>query len=235
MNSSIYDPHLSEDFLLATQQPSGRPGLHVKYYDEIQGLLAGYEAPGGKRILFRAKHHPSGALIAAAFHFDDVTQSVRPLMAPGVVDSPDTGATTITMLMGGIDVQRVLHKQASARSTGPDPQHQRLKHFMNDKTGRAFSDGVMALYVLLEPYDTSPRLAILKMPFGAMRMSSEMATSQYAGFDHADQLLGRSRANALSNNCKKEQCQYRNTQFMLHDSGLFDMLSAHGGRNRLTP
>ncbi|QGX41116.1 hypothetical protein [Permianibacter aggregans] len=130
------------------------------------------------------------------------------------------------MLIDGVDVREVLLQQT--RNPIPSTAYQRLKDFQRGDTGKAFSDGVLALYVLLESFETSPEQAKLKATFGAMRMAAELATGHYTGFDHVDQLLGVERASELRQACAKGQCQYRGRQFMIQNSGLFDMLSTQG-------
>jgi hypothetical protein len=225
--SSFHDPALSEAYLFPPRQPAGRPSLRVKHYDEARGLIAGYETTGGKRILFYAKSLPNGAVMAAAYHWDQSRQSMWPLMGPGLDEMSEDGEARVTMVMTGVSVQGVLRGKAKGRPSGAEEQ--RLKQFLRGEAGRAFSDGVMALYVLLEPFEQdNPALARLKMPFGAMRMAAELATGHYAGFDNAEELVGKKSAKRMRQACGVGQCEYRSGQFMIQNSGLFDMLSTHG-------
>ena len=87
-----------------------------------------------------------------------------------------------------------------------------------------------ALYAGLEGLEPTPEVADLLAPFGAIAMALQVGTKQFRGFKHADKIVGNARAKAMSDACSGvDDCVLRGKRFLVHRSGLFDVLSKHKG------
>ena len=61
-------------------------------------------------------------------------------------------------------------------------------------------------------------------------MALQVGTKQFRGFKHADKIVGNARAKAISDACSGvDDCVLRGKRFLVHRSGLFDVLSKHKG------
>ncbi len=198
-------------------------GLAVAQYDAIDGLLAGYEARNGERVLLLAAHNDKGHVNARMLYLDAETGNILPAMTFALVGTGKEAQVVI--LAGGVDVLdalRVLREDSSARISS----RKTLSRFMNSDIGQAALEAIPVLYAELEPIDRNDaELARLKAPFGAIRMAMELTAGTYVGLPEANEIFGAQRHSVMQTACPDHLCQLRTAQFTIHANGLFDVLT----------
>lgn len=232
--SPVYAPYLDERFLtdseitaaelgMRTDDRGDMIGLAVAHYDLTNGLLAGYEARNGERVLMLAAQNEAGNVNARMLFHDPQTGHVHPAMTLALVG--EGREKEVAIFAGGVDVLDALH--ALKNDTGARiAQRQALTEFMISETGQAALEAIPVLYALLEPMDLhDPDLARMKAPFGAMRMAMELAAGTYAGLPAATEVFTEHRLSEMQAACPEHLCQLRTLQFTIHANGLFDVLT----------
>lgn len=227
-SSTVYHPQMTEDFLFQEgSRQNEPPRLYVSRFNINDGLYAGFQAHGGKRIIFWSAVRPDGTLIARAFDQDPETGGLRQILTIAPFD-PNDGESTPTIWIMGANLNRLLEVKRFHRAISTEDEL-RLKEFMRSETGLAFLQAVPALYVELEMLEESRMGSSgLLVPFGIIRMAMESTTGLFSGFEHADATVGSARAQELRSRCIDERCQYRGRFFTIQESGLFDVLSDRG-------
>ena len=207
---------------------TGEPRLIVGKYNLSQGLVAVYQSETGKRILFKARFRPDGGIMAKFLHRDPTTGKIVPIV--GRSKQQDASGKGVEDLeIAGVD-RRAFLKNSTLNSNGHEEKVQQLKQFLATETGQTLLDAMPALYAGLEGLEPTPEVADLLAPFGAIAMALQVGTKQFRGFKHADKIVGNARAKAMSDACSGvDDCVLRGKRFLVHRSGLFDVLSKHKG------
>ena len=207
-SSPLYAPNLNQSFLTDPEKSAAelgmnlipkhdRIGLAVSRYDLIDGLLAGYEARNGERVLMSAVSNEEGNVNARMLYRDPESGRVLPAMTLAIL-SGDGGGKDIAILAGGVDVLDALYELRDDAG-GRIEQKQALVEFMVSDTGQAALEAIPVLYGQLEPFDRfDPELARMKAPFGAMRMAMELAAGAYAGLPEPAELFRRPRLTLIA-------------------------------------
>jgi hypothetical protein len=213
----VVDPTLTVDFLKEPSEP-GRPFLVIGYYDLSRGLLAGYQASNGRRILFKAAWVPNGSVLVSATHIDPQTGRPYSFYGPR---TPDGSKASLRMELAGVDA--VAYFRAK-RNEAPGRRHDPVGDFIESDSGEAYFEGVPALFAVLESLDGDPKLAALPAQFGALLTLLQISSSKISGFKQADAVLGSSHANVLRSECQGK-CDFAGKGFIVHKNGLFDSTS----------
>ena len=205
---------------------TGEPRLIVAKYNATDGLVVVYESETGKRILFKARFRPDGGVMAKIMHRDPTTGKVVPIVGRSSQhDASGKGVEDIEV--AGVDLRAFL-KNSARKSDGHAEKEQQLKQFLATETGQTLLDAMPALYAGLEGLEPTPEVGDLLAPFGAIAMALQVGTKQFRGFKHADKIVGNARAQAMRDGCLGvDDCVLRGKHFIVHRSGLFDVLSKH--------
>lgn len=211
------DPNLSVEFVSQPSIPGG-PFLVVGYYDLTRGLLAGYQASNGRRILFKAAWVANGSVVVSATHFD--AQRGRPysFYSPRTRDGNNA---TLHMQLAGMDVVQYFR---AVKNEPPGRRHDPIGDFIESDSGEAFFEGVPALFAQLEALDLDPKLSALQAQFGATLTLLQLASNKLTGFRQADAVIGSAHANEFRSACQGK-CEFAGKSFMVHKNGLFDNIS----------
>jgi hypothetical protein len=205
-----------------------RPRLTIGSYNRAQGLIAVYQSEAGKRLLFEARHQPDGTIIAQIFQRDLATGKIVPIVVRGSVQG-SLRAASDHLEVAGVNLHSLLNGKALA-SSSHEQNERLLAQFLKGETGQAILDGLPALYAGLEQFEATPDVADLVAPFGAIAMALQVSTKEYRGFKNADKVIGATRDQALRDACRGvDDCLMRGKTFMVHHSGLFNVLSKHKG------
>ncbi len=196
--------------------------LVIGYYNATQGLMAGYQAANGKRILFHAIWLPNGRVAFSASHVNPQTGRPQSFLGPRKPGDPASGNASAHMQFAGVDVMQYLK---DARTRTPAPRADAVNEFIDSESGQAFFEAVPVLYAMLETLETDPNLGALQAPFGVLVTALQIATTKYGGFTQADAILGPAHANALRNDCHGRTCAFSGKRFIVHKNGLFDVVS----------
>lgn len=212
------DRSLSVSWLLETSQPGAKPFIVIGYYNLTQGLLAGYQASNGKRILFNAVWVPGGRVAASATHVGPQTGRIKTFYGPRTLNGQKPHVQ-----FAGVDVMAYLQ---DAKAQGFARRSDAVNDFIDSASGEAFYEAVPALYATLEQLETDPSFGALQAPFGVLLTALQIATTKYGGFTQADAILGNAHANQLRNNCQAAKwCAFSGKRFKVQTNGLFDTLS----------
>ena len=207
---------------------TGVPRLIVAKYNVTDGLVAVYESETGKRILFKARFKSDGGMMAKILHRDPTTGKLVPIVGRSKQQDA-SGKEVEDIAVAGVDL-RALLKNGASKSDGQVEKEHQLKQFLATETGQTLLDAMPALYAGLEGLEPTPEVADLLAPFGAIAMALQVGTKQFRGFKHADKIIGNARAKAMSDACSGvDDCVLRGKYFMVHRSGLFDVLGKHKG------
>lgn len=206
----------------------GDPRLIVYEYNVSKGLVAVYQSETGKRVLFKARFRPDGGIAATIRHRDPTTNKLVPLIVPSKqLDASGKGVEDLEI--AGVDLRAFL-KSSRLKGNGHAEKEQQLKQFLATETGQTLLDAMPALYAGLEGLEPTPEVADLLAPFGAIAMALQVGTKQFRCFKHADKIVGNARAQAMRDGCLGvDDCVLRGKHFIVHRSGLFDVLSKHKG------
>jgi hypothetical protein len=220
------DPSLSPEWLTQPGIPGSKPSLTVAHYNLSQGLLAGYEASNGVRILLQSVWLPNGGVVSSATHLNPRTSRLQTFYGPRKRGDPSTGNASAHVQFAGVDVLAYL-KDSRSRGFGlrADP----INEFLDSESGQAFFEAVPVLYAMLESMETDPRLSALQAPFGVLITGLQVVTKRYSGFPQADSALGSSHADELRANCQSNSCALSGKLFVVHKNGLFDTVSKSKG------
>lgn len=204
------------------------PRLTIGSYNRAQGLIAVYQSETGKRLLFEAQHQPDGTIIAQIFQRDPATGKIVPIVVRGSTQGSLRTASD-HLEVAGVNLSSLLNGK-TLPSNSRDQNERLLKQFVKAETGQAILDSLPALYARLEQFEASPDLADLVAPFGAIAMALQVSAKEYRGFKNADKMMGGTKDQALRDACRGvDDCLMRGKTFMVHRSGLFDVLSKHKG------
>ncbi len=220
------DPSLSPDWLRKPPTPGAKPSLVIGYYNLSKGLLAGYEAANGRRILLQSVWIPNGRVAASATHVNSQTGRLQTFYGPRKQGDPSTGKVAAHIQFAGVNVMEDL---TDARTRGPAPRADAVNDFIDSESGQAFFEAVPVLYAVLELMETDPNLGALQAPFGVLVTGLQIATTKYAGFAQANSTLGAAHANELRNACHGGDCAFSGKRFVIHKNGLFDVVSKSKG------
>ena len=134
--------------------------------------------------------------------FDTKNQRIAVMAGQSPRRHPETGALTKGFIVAGVELLVLKNAFASSRDTD-SPDVEAIKHFAASEEGRAFLEAVPALYASLEPFELVPALTNFKLPFGLIVTTLQLVTKQFAGFKHADKVLGVARANQFRDACRE--------------------------------
>jgi len=218
------DPALSGAFLHEAPAGIGRPMLVIGYYNRSQGLLAGYQSASGKRILLRSWWRTNGSIAGEVVHLDPESGLIKPLLGLSRRSDSATGKRIMTFDVAGVDVVEYLAKGLLMRRA-PSVEADAVQQFFVGDAGRAYSEAIPALYAMLEPLETDPKLAELQAPLGAILTALQLSTGINSGFEQADAVLGSTRSGDLRGACGTRHCLFRGLHFTVHANGLFDVLT----------
>lgn len=232
----VFDRTITQDYLKPTSKEVGNPRLTIGRYSVAEGLVAGYQSETGKRILFAVRPMPGGKMTPVILHHDPSTQQFTSLFDKSK-RLDDSGQQVKDIEVAGIDILDML-RTLSAKVKGRDvdnakiiENHRKMKQFLQDESGHAILEGLPALYAALEEIDkVTPEEGRSKflVPFGAFAMAVQLGANHYQGFKHADHILGAARAKEMRDNCAGfSDCEMRGKYFIIHPSGLFNVVSKH--------
>jgi hypothetical protein len=230
---SIYNPHLDESFLTKTDglahwhktDTSNPKGLTARSYSQKDGLYAGYIAESDIRLLFISTQHHTGPINAKILYLDKSTKEVKPAFTLARYETKDS--STLKILVGGVDLISALRETAlNPRTRNTSEKIKMLTEFLSSDVGKALSESIPVLYSELEVLDKHDNtLAGLKAPFGAMRMALDLVTNRFSSFTFSEGILEQEKLKYLIENCEDDACLYRSSQFVIHNHGLFDVLT----------
>jgi hypothetical protein len=198
-------------------------GLAVGHYDSLNGLLAGYEARNGRRVLMHAASNSKGNVNARMLYRDSKSGQLLPAMTLAVIG--EGKEARVAIFAGGVDLLAAL-RSIEGDAGAKIAQRQALSIFMQSDIGQAALEAVPVLYAELEPADLGQQeLARLKAPFGVIRMAMELTSGTYVGLPASEELFSSQRLSVMQEHCPGHLCQLRTRQFTLHANGLFDVLT----------
>lgn len=221
------DPATPGNFLRERPAPPAKPFVVIAHYDLEKGLLAGYQASSGRRIVLRAIWSQKGGAIPTAMHLDPATNEVKAFFAPRADVNADSGVPIVSLRLGDADVMAWLK---AMKSGVPDANAPLVQAFVDTETGGAFLEAMPALYAALEPLEGDTRLARLQAGFGVIASALQMGTGRFDGFRHAEAILGPVRSAELRGACRSRQCAYQGRWFMVQRNGLFNAMGGTSGR-----
>jgi hypothetical protein len=215
---------ISKTYLQDSPKSETEPHILIGRFDEKSGLVAGFQASSGKRILFRARFSSGGAVVAQALHFDPSTGKIYNLIERSrSVDA--TGAPIKSIIVGGIDLAGLL-RGAKDKNDGYPERKERAVQFLKQPEGKALLEGIPALYAALDGVADNSAAQQLKQPFGAIVMGLQLGANVYSGLDATLRTTGTEKLAAMSARCLGEkECVYSGKDFSIYQSGLFDALS----------
>ena len=220
-----FDPSLSPEFLRVATRETGNPRLIIGHFSQAQGLLAGYQSDAGVRILFRFLISPEGKMKAPeVLIFDEKSQRVVFMAGQSPSRDPETGTLSKDFIVAGVELL-ALKKAFESSRDADSPDVEKIKRFAASEEGRAFLEAVPALYASLEPFELVPAAPNFKLPFGLIVTTLQLVTKQFAGFKHADKVLGVARANQFRDACREIECEFSGKAFTVRRAGFFDILS----------
>ncbi|HRC54443.1 MAG TPA: hypothetical protein PKU97_00910 [Kofleriaceae bacterium] len=221
---------LSTRYLWEPSTNIGTPSIVIGSYDATHGLLVGYQAESGKRIMFRAKFRLGGGIVAQTIHRDEATKKIAQLMGRSR-QLDENGLPARDIEVGGVGM-RALIKSKMGKAPDAIQATARLETFATGPAGLAMLDGIPAMYAALDSAAVPPEVASLLDPFGAVAMAIQLGAQQYRGFRGADSILGPQAATSLRSACDStKECTFKGKSFTIHASGLFDALSDKRGSN----
>lgn len=156
---------------------------------------------------------------------DPSSHHVQTLVTPA---RATTGQSPI-LLVNGVNIIQAMEHQVRTISMRP-ADRPRLRQLSASSNGRAMLDGIAALYLQLDEWETDARVVQFKMPLGMLRSSIEAISGDYSGIDRLDEIAPTGKAQALRQACADGKCTLRGLQFFLHESG-FLMCGAQGARH----
>lgn len=219
-----FDLELSQAYLLEPKIETGNSRLTIAHYNNKQGLLAAYQSDTGKRIMFRARFRFGGGIATQIIHLDPVSGKIIQLIGKSR-RSDENGQPIKDVEIAGVDIRSFM-KRGQPKTDEHAQKESQLKQFATGDTGRALIDGVPALYALLETLEVEPSVSQLIEPFGAVAMALQLTTGEYPNFKNTDMAMGSARAFRLRASCNNyDVCLMRGKAFIVHRSGLFDILS----------
>lgn len=220
-------PELSGKYLEKSFTATGKPHIVVGFYNEQEGLVAGYQSKTGKRLLFRATFRSNGLVFAEVAHLNPATGKVELLLGHVREGEKLQEGASIQYRFAGHDLGRYLSDRKS--QGGSAAKDDIGRQFLQSDGGAAFAQGVPALFTALNDVEDD-RLSVLQAAFGAVLGALQIASETYTGFEDPDAVVGARQAANLKGPCSGEACRYEGRYFIVHESGLFDTLSKRKGK-----
>lgn len=212
-----WNPRLDTSYL---SEKSQVPGLVIASHDTAAGLFAGYRATNGVRFLVRAGHYENGRMYLRVR--SSASQGDRPDATIAASGDP---TRPITIVVAGVDLLGMIDPE-TRESREAEADRRALRRYLNRPQGEALIELVPAIYAALEEQTPSAdhRLEAVRRPLGVMRTLLDLAAKQHGGFPNRQAILGASVAARMQANCRG-QCEVRGRSFLLHNNGLFDIVS----------
>jgi hypothetical protein len=218
----VTDTGLSKRWLKGERQRN-KPTLVIGRHD-ADALLVGFQARGGKRLLFRSAYLPNGDVVSEALHWNPASGRIERLFVPSTDIDPSTGKLLRDFKVNGVNVLSHL-KAKRDKLPGHENSQRKVSEFLDTEEGDAFLAAVPAMYAALEDDETSDRQPKLKKPFAMWAMMVQVSGERYKGLPDAEFFANSEKRRALQESCANGSCQMRGKSFVIHGSGLFDVIS----------
>jgi hypothetical protein len=224
----VLDPKDALSFL-REDTVKGKPQLFISRFDANQGLLVGYQADSGKRILFRSRSFLGAGVSGQVLHYDKNVNKIAQIIGRSKNVGAD-GKRIRDVSVNGIDLRDVTKRNRKLKLAERDAAYHRLKEFAHGEVGTAFIDAVPVLYAVLESIDPSEDAAKLLAPFGSTVLLLQLSSERFPDVGSISKILGDERSALQRQTCGYDQsCAMRGNRFTLHRHGLFDPISKNFG------
>ncbi|MBL8522209.1 MAG: hypothetical protein JNN20_00835 [Betaproteobacteria bacterium] len=100
----------------------------------------------------------------------------------------------------------------------------RLTGFANSEVAKLAQDGIVALYMALDGADQSDTLDRLRKPLGAFAMAIQISAGAQPSRTSASALASTEKSAIFADACKDMGCRMRGRSFLIHESGMFDVI-----------
>ncbi|MFM7460209.1 MAG: hypothetical protein ACKO15_05160 [Burkholderiales bacterium] len=211
---------------------SKKPSIQIDRFDKRTGLVAGYEATSGKRVVFAAKFNASQKTIVQVYEFDASKNAYTALLAHST-SRDASGQSKKQLHIADIDVGQLLNR-AEASSANTRAHKDKALEFYKTDIGAAFMEGVPALYAAIELAgngEVDKQAARLYAMLGVISMALDMSTKQFHGFGHVDSVFSPSESKRFKDACLGDKnCLLKGSTFTVYRNGLFDVMSDYKPR-----
>ncbi len=225
---AVFDSNLTQqNWLSASSRSSSaqRADLVIGRYNVQSGLLAAYQDASGVRLLLSSEQSSGNRMAVTVLAWDPDSQRMMRVIYPRGAPA----GKSPSLIVDGVDVIAALEHHVRTKTFRPNDRA-RLRQFSASKTGTALMDAVAALYLQLDEWETDQRIVSAKASLGVLRGTIEMISGHYQGIDRLDQLAGSDKVIALRGACADGRCSLRSNQFLVHQSGFFDVWSVCGSK-----